>query len=569
MANNVIYSPQMLWKDFVSDLPLRETVICEEIGENFIWRDIRFLGRETGQGRVSIFATYACSKLNGKRGAKKGALLIIGDYKETINRDLVNLYLKQGYNVLMVDYRGVNSETENYTLYPECISHANYELSGRAIDYCDNTAIDTAWYEWVGVCKYALTFLQSQPENGKIGVIGVKNGANVGWMLAGSDDRVDCFVAMFGCGWRAYKDVFKYSENDDILLTEERVRFLAGVESQAYAQNVKCPVLYLTATNSAEFDVDRSADTLVRVPETFNFDIERYNCFAPRHTDVLDKCCSRNVELFLAKCLLDFKISFPVEPKLSIDVEGGRVKVKTEINFSDTKRAKRVEVYIAEGVENPAFRDWNLMTEIKHGKSEMERNFIYDITSNATFILVFVLVEYKNGITICSKIQHKKINKLTPKFNKLLYSSKDKTGSFGVYDVKKYSSCGLFFNDSDYLFLTEGAASIYGVCSKYGLVSYKVNNTYLTINESSLVKMDAYCMESAEVDVILMTYDNGVTEEFVAKLNLQGANVWQSLLIKAVEFKSAKGAIIKDYSKVCAIRIESQTACIVNNILLI
>ncbi len=568
-VNTIIYSPQMLWKDFESDLPLMETVISEEPFSSGFIRSVKFLGRDTGKGRVSIYGVYAFNKPNGKR-QPKGTLLIIQDLYEPINYELINMYFKQGYNVLTVDYGGIG-DGENYTSYPSNVDFATFENCEFTLNKVKETAKETCWYEWVAVMKYALSYLKIQDGVGKIGVLGIKNGSNIGWMLCGTDNRVDCFVSLFGAGWRAYKGKFKYSVDDDIEKDPERIRFLAGVEVQAYAQSVVCPVLFQTATNSPDFDMDRSVDTLLRVHSD---DIEasgclRYNCYAPRLRSVLDKSCMRNVDLFLAKYLLDFKIAIPFEPKLTFDVKGNEVNAKLSINYTDTKRTKRVSVYVSEGCLNPAYRDWNMMTELK-SPTETEKNFVYKIKGNAEFLVCFGLVEYKNGITVCSKIQYKKIDKVVSRANKLVYSAKDKLSSFSVFDVKKYSSAGLYFCDEDYILTVQGPNEITGVSSKYGLISYKVNPNFLNLDDSSLVKMDVYCEDDTELDLVFMAGDDkGNETEYFAKIAISGAKVWQNIMVKATDFKSFVGRPIKDYSSVCAFRIEAETRCIFNNILMI
>ena len=93
------------------------------------------------------------------------------------------------------------------------------------MDYVDESARETCWYEWVAVARYALTFLIEQnPSVSKIGVIGIKNGANIAWQLAAVDDRVKCAVVMFGAGWSAYKGINKFSDSDIVMNEERRLR---------------------------------------------------------------------------------------------------------------------------------------------------------------------------------------------------------------------------------------------------------------------------------------------------------------------------------------------------------
>lgn len=589
MTNKTIYSPQILWKNFDSLLPLEEETVSETVEDKTTFRDMYFKGRQTGEGRVRIFATYAYTGTTSKR-ALKGAILIIPDMSESIDRDLMKYYLKQGYNVLMVDYRGKYEGAEHYTEYTADVEYANYATSGRALDYADNTAIETSWYEWVAVMKYAVSFLRSQPDVRNVGVFGIKNGADVGWMLCGTETRIDCFAAAFAAGWRAYKGVFKYAEKD-IAMDEERIRFLAGVEAQAYAQHVKCPVFFATATNSSEFDVDRSVDTLSRFftpSEGGNYQMEqyyfepkngnsaerdnqavRYNNYAPGLNDALDKRSQIDVDLFFAKYLLAYKIVFPEEPKITLDLDGKNVTATLEIDFSDQKRPKKVDVYFSEGGINPAFREWNRMRE-KKGNSEVVREFTYKMNGNSRLIHAFAVVEYRNQITLSSKIITKKIEPIPSRYNKLIYSSTDKNCSFSVYNVKNYSQFGIFFNDSDCVMSKEVGNGISGITSKYGLICYKVNSSCYNLSDLSFLKMDVFCKEDTALKLILMLADDsGVSADYETVVYVNGADVWQNIMLKCAEFKQKSGLPIKDYSHTAALRIEADTSCVVNNILLI
>ena len=63
--------------------------------------------------------------------------------------------------MLMPDYRGEWDGCEEYTIYPEGISYANYRLAGRHLDFADESAKETSWYEWVAVARYCLKYLQA------------------------------------------------------------------------------------------------------------------------------------------------------------------------------------------------------------------------------------------------------------------------------------------------------------------------------------------------------------------------------------------------------------------------
>lgn len=571
MGDNEIFSPQMLWKDFNCDLPLKEDVITEDTFEDIVYREVYFSGREVGESRVRIFGVFAFQKPTARKIQKK-AILIIPDYNETVNHEIIDIYVKLGYSVLMIDYRGKFDESETYTKYPQEVEYANFLKSGRHLDFVDQSAKQSTWFEWIAVAKYGISYLKAQSGIENIGILGIKNGANVGWAVCGSDDRVDCFVPLFGAGWRAYKGKFKNCDNSEIEMNEERIRFLAGIDVQAYAQNVKCPVFFISATNNSEFDVDRACDTLLRVPVEENkksVKTDRYICFSVKQNEVLYKYCAKDIELFFAKYLGGSKIEFPSEPKISLNIENKKLLIDVGIDFNDLKKPKKIEVFVSEGIVNPAFRDWSNAIEVKT-KVENARAFVYNMNGNANFINCFAIVEYKNGVTICSKIVSKRIDMIATRDNKLIYSSTQGESGFSVYDVKEFCDGGVFFNEENVINLTAGPDGILGIGSKYPLINYRFNNQYTRFSERSILMFDVYCQRYSSINiVIVLATPEGNETEFFANVEVNGAEIWQNVKIKCTDFKSELGVPIRDYSGVSAMRFSCEENVLYNNILLI
>ncbi|MBO4573551.1 MAG: hypothetical protein J5762_07315 [Clostridia bacterium] len=556
-----LLSPVTLWDGFDASLPLKESKVNEEVYDNIVYSHMYFFGRDTRQGRVRIYGVYARNKSVKKKSPKAG-LLIIPDVGKTVDTDIVNVYVKQGYAVLMIDYSGESPDLEHYTKYPECVSYANYLKVGRAMDHCDETAEKTAWYEWVAVARYGISFLRSQFELEKVGVLGIKSGADIGWMVCGTDRRVDCFVPLFGMGWRTYRGVYKYSDKE-MAVDDEKLRFLAAVDSHAYVQYVTCPIFYMTATNSADFDCDRAMDTLMRFKGQ-----SLYLNLSPRADKVLDLSCKSDIDIFLAKYLLGFKVTMPALPKINITCKEKYATATVELDFSDLLRPKNVTVYLAEDGENPAFRDWVIMAPLK-GNEENKKSFGSEMIGNSNFVNVFAVAEYKNGVTVSSLMTCKKIPKTPSRKLNLVYSSNDKTSSFAASYPEKVALGGLFFEDQKPVIFVEGSNKICGVGSEYGLISYKFNVRKVELNERSLIVMDVNTERYSLLKVTLVLEENGKATDYDFSIALSGGGIWQHVIIRCCDFKSPKRISIKDYSAVSAMKLESGSLCIFNNILII
>ena len=153
-----ILTPVSLWKDFDDSLDVSAETLSEKIDGEIRTEYLNFYGRDTGAGRVKIFAAFA----SNKTAAADSAVILLPDSYCTVDDVLVKFFVKRGYSVLMPDYRGKWQGAENYTVYPENVSYANLAECGRHKDYVDEDASKTSWYEWVAAARYCYKYLLSR-----------------------------------------------------------------------------------------------------------------------------------------------------------------------------------------------------------------------------------------------------------------------------------------------------------------------------------------------------------------------------------------------------------------------
>ncbi|MBR1868315.1 MAG: dienelactone hydrolase family protein [Clostridia bacterium] len=552
-------TPVSLWKDFDNSQPLQPSKISEVKYDNFVYAEYYFSGRKTESGKVRIYSIF----VTPDDGGNGNFILYVPQIAEKMSYQSVNEYVKLGYSVLAVDIYGKREGAENFTVYPEDIYYANYDYRGRRMDFVDENARKTCWYEWVAVCKYGLAFLRSMDASAKIGVVGVKVGADIAWQLAATEDKLDCAVMMFGAGWNAYLGIPKYSDRD-IIMDEERRRYIAAVDAHAYAQYVKCPVLFLTSTNSQAFDFDRANDTLSRIsdgiPCVFNF--------APTYNVFLDGYCKTDSELFLGKYLRGDDVDFPEKPTLDSFQDGNYIKF--ELNFDKPSEVKECKVFVNEGVIEPALRNWMRCDQkddgdIKKGKLTFE----YVVGGNPKIFFAFAVVRYKDGSSLSSKLICKKTDGVIPKRANLLYSSLNGLDGITFYDINADGKKDVFVQTDDFIRLVKGAENIYGAYSKYGLISFKFNEPGCKLDENSIVKLDVFASEFCVLKLILMTKTDGGTKEFSYSQEISAGASWRNLTVFISDFKSDEGMIVRDFDSIYALRIESEGKYAVNNILLI
>jgi len=561
-----ILTPAALWSDFNDTLPLKESKVNEMVYDGIVYSEVYFSGRETESGRVRIYGLYARPQ-NLPSGRKVGGILILPDCTETVNLDAVNFYVRQGYAVLMVDYRGAYPGTPEYTNYPTEIEYANLNLAGD-IYRVERTAKECCWYEWAAVAKYAAVFLQSRDEVDKIALIGVKQGANVGWQSLFGDKRISCFVSVFGMGWQAYKGVYRHV-SADIELDDERYRWLGGVDAHVYAQYVDCPVLYVAGTNSSDFDCDRGPDTLSRLkPEvqcSFNY--------APRFRDTINKKCGDDILIFLKKYLARNalnadKFYFPASPQVKTAAGEDGTSYFAEVIVDQPEKLKGLSVYMSEGISAPGLRNWQPMQLVK--QDQAKKYYRGTLGGNSDFTHVFAVAEYKNGVSVSSKIVYGKISRLAVRPSNMIYTSDMGTDCFCPANENGNTTGGFIFNESDGVRLAECANGIAGVSSRYGLLTYKLGDNRFKPERKSILKFDVYSTEYTKLKISLMVGNAlGELEEYSVFVTLDGCKVWHNVQVAFSDFKNAKNFALKDFEAVSAFKTESPGLFAINNVLLI
>ncbi len=553
-----IYTPKSLYRDFSPDLPLKETFVSDERVDDIVYNEIYFNGRQTEEGRVLIYGIYA----HHTDGKKHNAILVIPDYNEPLNVNFINIYALLGYDVLTFDYRGEVDGSESHTNYPSDIKYANLKYAGRHLDFADISAKETCWYEWCCVARYALSFLASRKETNKIGVLGVKNGSEIMWHVIATDDRVKCAVGLFGAGWRSYKNMRKYG-NDAPEIDDERIRFIAGVDSHAYAPYCKCPVAFFTATNCAEFDADRAHDTVKRVNEN----VDKFFCLAPRMKDAVNINCMRNIEMFFGVYLNGQRIQIVSEPSIDISVSGESVWINVETPFEPKPRT--VDMYVCENQIVPSRRNWTKTEEVERLSDSRFRS-AYSLVNGGGMLYAFAVIEYRNGITVSTPITSKKCPKTPVIKTNLLYESAEGEGSFTFGVREEDLVAGAVYYRRSPIEMVKGPMGINGIASSSGLITYMPNENRVDIKPDSIFKLDIYCKKEITLRVSLVT-EAGTERErtYLLQTPVPVGEVWQNVILALRDFKTSEGKTVTDTTLVDYIEFNADGFFAINNVLLI
>lgn len=559
MANKIL-TPSTLWNDFDDTLELcaEEEAISSENGMRL--NRVRFSGRETGKGRVRIFANFALPA----EGTKFPALLILPDADKTVCPALMQRFTARGFAVLM-PITAVNFPIAKNT--PNIPRTCLTRISRRRADTSptpDETAKETSWYEWVAVARYCMRYLKSREEIGRVGVLGIKRGGEIAWQLMATSSDLSCGVSVCAGGWMTYKGKYKFGESSEVKLDDERYRFLAAVDSQAYAPYVRCPVLMLNSTNDHNFDADRAFDTYARI----NPEMEKTFHFASRYDGHIGNTSLANLDLFTDKFLKDRAVFMPAPVDIVIEEDAGR-RTRRAAHDGHQRRIYRSKVFMAEDNLDSATRNW-ASCEMKR-ENDDEAVFRLNAYENAKIVFAFAKAKYSCGFYVSSKIAVKRVEKkyknLQPS-GRILYSSLNGTDSFTFDKADKYFLADCIADDEKPIVkLYEGAHGIKGVCSPLGLKTFKISDSMYRPADNAFLKFDLYAPEPCIVEIAVNVVKDGVSEAYVCNLKTGGGEAWYNHILYARDFKNSVNKSLAQLNEGISLTFNSAETFALNNLL--
>lgn len=553
-----ILTPVSLWNNFDSTLDIFPVTVEEHEADGVRIERVNFYGRQTEDGRVRIAAAFA----SDAEAPAQETVIIFPDSNATIDEEVLKFFVGHGYSALMVDYRGQWADCHFYTQYPDSVSYANTVSCGRHKDYVDESADKTVWYEWVGVGIYARKYVAERTQSSKIAVVGIRDGGEIAWKLAVAE-KFSCVVPVCAAGWRAYAGLSKYSSAEPEL-DEERYRFIAGIDSQAYAPYVNCPVLMLCATKDARFDYDRAPDTFSRInPEYIKDSAITYSVKCGAAIGVKS---AADMFMYLDKNLKNRQVFIPKAAVVNVEVDEDSNLV-AKVTFDDQGIVESCRAYLAEDVTDSSVREWNECA-FKRKVSDLVWEYYLNLYEKTSTVFILCYVKYINGFTVWSKMAVKKIS---GKFRnaqsrcRVMYNNKDGVNGLFVADPASCAIGGIFLPQSAVKpQLVTKAKGISGAYSPYGLATYRMNNPRYAPARGNTLSIDAFCDRAAELTLTLC--DIGTGEEYVCAVGIVGG-VWQSVLLESGSFKTADGVSLAEFSGGMKLVIGCPVPYAVNNIM--
>lgn len=554
-----ILTPMALWGNFEIKEDVTASVLKEKRIKDVVISSIAINGRETEKGNVTIRANFAKKVLQ----PLSGAIMLINGAKNEYNEKIVYDLAKLGYMVLSFNPTGNGFQSEG-TEYPEDLNFAEYDNVKEDLYAVTRGVKNTCWYEWGVSVRYALKYLKSQSGVVKVGAIGINESATPLWHLIATSEEVECAVMVGNAGWGAYKNIKKWSGELDPQFSDDMLTVLAGIEPQAYAKSVKCPLLMLSPTNSGDYDVDRAFDTVERISDEFYRAVN----YSVGYDKGIDYSSYSDIKEFFSKYLTvgAKKSGLPASPDIKAEIVDGKIEI--EVTADKIKKEgeglKEVSVFVGEGVVDAKLRSYKkLVCKKENGKFYFE----YEPFHNSKLAVFFAQATYQTGYVVCSPVICKKFSQeQINKSNKstVVYSSRTENAENVFIGI---APSPFDFENKGKLIVKNGPMDIAGVRAENGLITFKINAEKDKPKQDAILLFDVFMKDGGEFSAVLIADYFGERTEYKATVNVGGGKVWHNVMLELTRFKSEEGRVLKNYQTVNALKFNGENPYLINNVL--
>jgi len=254
-----------LWAGYDPEaLPLNTQVVQKSEEDGIVLEKLYYTSEIYKGFPVRIISYFAFPK----SGHHLPALLHIHGGGQTATKEYVEYWAKRGYAAISIDWGGYplehNPAEGNTNWGPLQAEQKNKTVTYRVIP---NTR-GNAWFHWAIACRRAITFLELQPQvdKSRIGIFGVSMGGRLTWIVAGIDPRVKAAIAVYGAVDMS-EPLPGLPGSEQLKLTPEEAAIWKGaLDASAYAPLIRCPFLFLGATDDFYGNMDFVNQALKRIP---------------------------------------------------------------------------------------------------------------------------------------------------------------------------------------------------------------------------------------------------------------------------------------------------------------
>jgi len=524
-----------LWSDYDPRAESLEVRISKEWAEEGNTYRLVSYNVGTFKGtKARMAAYYGFPKNDGKA---PGLLQIHGGGQKAFLSE-VRYYVKRGYACISINWGakdlgekspGQHDATDWGAIDPTQSHPGQYMsfLPGPHTIESFESPKNCSWYPLVISCRRALTFLEQQPEvdANRLGVYGHSMGGALTFYVAGTDSRVKAAVpSVGGPGFLSY-DV------DGLPGTARRFGgsdvewFRRTMGHQSYAPHVKCPILFLGATNDFNSRMDHVHKTYSLIPHE-----DKRFAFAPHLNHRFTPSAAVCRPLWL-DCHLKKSFSFPQTPKSNLIVNTNSHIPLFQVRPNKVSQVVDVEVYYSSDRDAIA-RFWRSAHVVRKGDSWIAE---CPVMSTEEPLFAFANVSYK--LNERQEVLHHGYTD-TYTISSLLHSASPE--ELKAARIKPTERSSLLIDD-----FAEGFRDWYAL-SKDNPHHWVYSTRKITAPKwkgpvGARLSLKLKCLESNKLVVVLFENEwrgyRGRRRTYAAEVSLQGANGRQTIRLDTQDFR--------------------------------
>ena len=378
------WTPEEIWRGVdVAKLPLEVQVIKAWKEDGCAYQKLTYVSEVDEGEKIRIFGIF---------GAPSGAtnlpgILHIHGGGQTASLAWVQYWAKRGYACMTYDFCG---KWENRTEYTDWGPLAkNCCMASNGVYQVHPTPRMCGWFHWALAGRRALTLLAQNPavDPNRLGIFGISVGGTLCWLVAGTDERVKATIPIYGCGYNVdrRKAVYGLVPSQDQLIYQE------SLAPEAYAPYIKCPVLFLSASNDHHGWMDDAFDALGAVQAVTR------QAFTPYYIHHIEPGQGSDLQPWMDWHLKNGK-PFPETPQLELKVDDrGVLQALVKGN-----EAAKVTLYYALGLRIPPSRFWRRVDVVKGPDGIWSGSL--PVVSIWDRVSVFANVFYDSGVCLSTKL---------------------------------------------------------------------------------------------------------------------------------------------------------------------
>jgi dienelactone hydrolase len=343
-------TPDTVWAGFdPRHEPLEIKILKRWTEHGAHYTEFTFTGMTHEGSKVRVYAISSAP--DGKK--KLPGVLHIHGGGQTVNPAWLRFWNERGYAALTFNWGGKWPGRDKFADWGT-LTQGNHRDAGQMVMATKPSVRESSWYLWTRISRRAFTCLERMDEvdPDRLGIFGVSMGGTIVWPFAAMDTRVKAACAIYGVGWNTYPD--EVGSRDPNADNPDVKTWRGAMEPESYARLVRCPVLFLDATNDQHGKMDWAFKTLTLVPADVRW------AFTPRYRHHIDAEQGINLPLWM-DAYLNGGERFPGSPAAEVRLSEDGVP-RLSLKPTASRPIKRVEMYYAVANGNPKNRYWRTVT---------------------------------------------------------------------------------------------------------------------------------------------------------------------------------------------------------------